>query len=131
MYLWSTNLCVLLGTVTWCLHCYSFFHPGKWQDCTWNDYSYPHTFQFIIHWSFYHSMLYSLGYWSVGKWTINTDKKLPHTNFFENESNKVLLTIQLCHNCSNALHEIKINRCFKDCWGVYTCMQTHTHTLSK
>jgi len=44
-----------------------------------------------------------------------------------NESNTVLLTIQLYHNCSNALHEIKIDRCFKHCWGICTCIQTHTH----
>jgi hypothetical protein len=68
---------------------------------------------------------------SVGKWTINTDKKLPHTNFLKNESNKVLLTIKLYHNGSKALHEIKIDRCFKHCLVVCACMYVHSRTLSK
>jgi hypothetical protein len=128
MYLWSTNLCILLGAVTWCLHFYSFFGPGKCRivpemttpthtlfNSLFTDHS---TIQCYV----------VLATDSVGKWTINTDKKLSHTNFFENESNKVLLTIQLYHNCSNALHEIKIDRCFKHCWEVCTC-NANTHTF--
>jgi hypothetical protein len=114
MYLWSTNLCTLLGAITWCLHCYSFFRSGKCSIVSQMTTSTHTLFNSLFT---YHSTIQCY---------ISNCHILP--TFFENESNTVLLTIQLYHNCSNPLHEIKIDRCFKHCWGVCTCMQTHTRT---
>jgi hypothetical protein len=138
MYLWSTNLCTLLGAITWC--CIIPFSVQANAKIVPEMNTPTHTLfnSFFTDYSTIQCYIVLVND-SVGKWTINTDMKLSHINFFWKWV-KVLLTMQLYHNCSNALHEIKIDRCLKHCWGgmhIHTCKyarvyaRTHTHTLSK